>query len=51
LREDIARGVEEILREITGVYEFDIETMAVVEGYVHIFLSTPPKYPSMLLGQ
>jgi len=44
LREDIARRVEEIFKEIAEVYEFEIETMAVVEDHVYIFLSAPPKY-------
>ncbi len=30
LTEDISKRVEEIFREIVQVYEFDIETMAVV---------------------
>jgi len=29
LREDIARRVEEVFREIAQVYEFEIETMVV----------------------
>ncbi len=44
LTEDISKRVEEIFREIAQIYEFDIETMAVVEDHVHIFLSAPPKY-------
>jgi putative transposase len=44
LREEIAERVEEVFREIAGVYEFEIERMAVVEDHVHIFLSAPPKY-------
>ncbi len=44
LTEAIAKRVEEIFREVAEIYEFDIETMAVVEDHVHIFLSAPPKY-------
>lgn len=44
LREEIAKRVEEVFREIAEVYEFEIERMAVVEDHVHIFLSAPPKY-------
>ena len=44
LNENIAKRVEEIFREIAQVYEFEIETMAIVEDHVHIFLSAPPKY-------
>ena len=43
-KESMAKRVEEIFREIAQIYEFDIETMAVVEDHVHIFLSAPPKY-------
>ena len=44
LTQNIAKRVEEIFREIAQVYEFEIQTMAVVEDHVHIFLSAPPKY-------
>ena len=44
LNENIAKRVEEIFREIAQMYEFEIETMAVVEEHVHVFLSAPPKY-------
>jgi putative transposase len=44
LNEDIAKRVEEIFREIAEVYEFEIETMAIVEDNVHVFLSAPPRY-------
>ena len=44
LTQNIAKRVEEIFREIAQVYEFEIDTMAVVEDHVHIFLSAPPKY-------
>ncbi len=35
LREDIARRVEEVFREIAQVYEFEIVTMLVVEDHMH----------------
>jgi putative transposase len=41
LREDISKRVEEVFREVAKVYEFGIESMAVVEDHVHIFLSAP----------
>jgi putative transposase len=44
LTEAIAKRVEEIFKEVAEIYEFKIETMAVVEDHVHIFLSAPPKY-------
>ena len=44
LNENIAMRVEEIFREIAEIYEFEIETMAIVEDHVHVFLNAPPKY-------
>lgn len=44
MNENIAKRVEEIFREIAEIYEFEIETMAIVEDHVHVFLSAPPKY-------
>jgi putative transposase len=44
LRDDISKRVDEVLREVANVYEFDIERMAVVEDHVHIFLGAAPKY-------
>lgn len=44
LNENIAKRVEEIFREVAQIYEFEIETMAVVGDHVHVFLSAPPKY-------
>ena len=44
MNENIAKRVEEIFREIAQMYEFKIETMAVVQEHVHVFLSAPPKY-------
>lgn len=38
LRENIANRVEGIFREIAQIYEFEIETMAIVEDHVHVFL-------------
>ena len=48
LREAIAKRVEGIFREVAEIYEFEIETMAVVEDHVHIFLV---HHRSMLLGK
>ena len=45
LTEAIVERVEEIFREVAEIYEFEIQTMAVVvEDHVDIFLSAPPKY-------
>ena len=51
LDENMAKRVEEIFREVAETYEFDIETMAVVEDHVHIFLSAPPKYSPGEVGR
>jgi len=44
LREDISKRLEEVIREVANVYEFDIERMAIVEDHLHIFLGAAPKY-------
>jgi len=33
LREDISKRLEEVIREVANVYEFDIERMAIVEDH------------------
>lgn len=51
LKEPIAKRVEQVFREIAEIYGFEIETMAVVEDHVHIFLSAPPKYSPGEVGR
>ena len=40
----IATRLKEIFQEIAERYEFEIDTMEVVEDHVHVFLSAPPRY-------
>ena len=44
LREEIAKRLKEIFRGIAERYEFEIDTMEVMEDHVHLFLSAPPRY-------
>jgi putative transposase len=54
-RKDILTGeiknrIAQLFKEISGVYEFGIDTMEIMEDHVHIFLSAPPKYgPSKIV--
>ena len=36
--------LQEIFREIAEQYEFEIDTMEVMDDHVHLFLVVPPKY-------
>jgi putative transposase len=40
----IATRLKEIFQEIAERYEFEIDTMEVVEDHVHVFLSASPRY-------
>ena len=40
----IAVRLKEIFQEIAERYEFEIDTMEVMEDHVHLFLSAPPRY-------
>ena len=44
LREEIAKRLKEIFQGIAERYEFEIDTMEVMEDHVHLFLSAPPRY-------
>lgn len=44
LRGDIRERVKEMIKEIAGNHEFEIDTMEVADDHVHIFLSFPPRY-------
>jgi len=43
-REEIAKRLKEIFQGIAERYEFEIDTMEVMEDHVHLFLSAPPRY-------
>jgi len=36
--------LKEVFQEIAEQYEFEIDTMEVMDDHVHLFLSVPPKY-------
>jgi putative transposase len=44
LTKEIKNRVAELFKEIAIVYEFEIDTMEIMEDHVHLFLSAPPKY-------
>jgi putative transposase len=41
---EISNYTIEIFREIAEQYEFEIDTMEIMEDHVHIFVSAPPRY-------
>ena len=44
MTKELNRRVEELFREITKQYDFEIDAMGIEEDHVHIFLSGAPKY-------
>jgi putative transposase len=44
LRGEIAERLKEMIREICTEYEWDIESLEVMEDHVHLFVSCPPRY-------
>ena len=44
LRDDIRERVEEIFKEISRNYDFEIDTLEIAEDDVHVFLSFPSRY-------
>ena len=44
LTEEIATRLKEIFQGIAERYEFEIDTMEVMEDHIHLFLSAPPRY-------
>jgi len=44
LQEKIAKRLKDIFQGIAERYEFEIDTMEVMEDHVHLFLSAPPRY-------
>ena len=50
LTKEIKNRIAELFKEIAIVYEFEIDTMEIMEDHVHLFLSAPPKYaPSKIV--
>ena len=44
LSDEIATRLKEIFQGIAERYEFEIDTMEVMEDHVHLFISAPPRY-------
>jgi len=44
LTREIRERVKRLFEEVANQYEFEIDTMEVMEDHVHIFLSAPPRY-------
>jgi putative transposase len=44
LKGSVAARLKEIFQGIAERYEFEIDTMEVMEDHVHLFLSAPPRY-------
>jgi len=44
LPEELKKRVEELFKKIAEQYDFEINTMEVMNDHVHIFLSALPKY-------
>ena len=44
LRGELAQKVKATFEEISERYEFEIDTMEVMDDHVHLFLSAPPRY-------
>ncbi len=40
----MTKRLKEIFREIAEQYEFEIDTMEVMDDHAHLFLVVPPKY-------
>ena len=47
---EIAKYVKETFQEIAEEFEFEIDTMEVMQDHVHLFLCAPPRYsPARML--
>jgi putative transposase len=44
LKGRVARRIKQIFQGIAERYEFEIDTMEIMEDHVHLFLSAPPRY-------
>jgi putative transposase len=48
--DEMRESVKEIFQKIAEEYEFEIDTMEVMEDHVHIFIEAPPRYaPSRIV--
>ncbi len=44
LDEEATKYLQEIFEKIAQEYEFEIDTIGIMEDHVHIFMGTPPRY-------
>jgi len=44
LQGEIAERLKEMIREICVEYEWEVESLEVMEDHVHLFVSCPPRY-------
>ncbi len=51
LKGRIAERLKEIFQGIAERYEFEIDSMEVMEDHVHVFLSAPPRYAPAAIVQ
>jgi len=42
--DEIRKSIKEIFQKIAEEYEFEIDTMEVMEDHVHVFVEAPPRY-------
>jgi len=48
--DEIKESVKEVFQKIAEEYEFEIDTMEVMEDHVHVFIEAPPRYsPSQIV--
>ena len=51
LDEEIREYLEEVFEKIAQEYEFEIDTIGIMEDHVHIFAGAPPRYSPAELVQ
>ena len=44
LSNEVSQYIKEVFRQIAEEYDFNIDTMEVMEDHVHVFLEAPPSY-------
>ena len=51
LNGEVTEYIKEIFQKVADEYEFEIDTMEVMEDHVHVFISAPPKYSAAEIVQ
>ena len=44
LDEDVTEYLKEVFEKIAQEYEFEIDTMGIMDDHVHVFVGAPPRY-------